>query len=158
MRTLVLGLGNPILGDDGVGLAVAEAVQEKLISGAAAADSAVEVDTECNGGLQLMERLIGYDRAIIVDAIVTGSEQPGTVQRLVAGDLPTLHSGSAHDVTLPVALRLATRMGLKVPEDIAIIAIEAVNVFDFDEHLTPAVAAAVPVAAEAVLACLKEAT
>ena len=78
--------------------------------------------------------------------------------RLAVDDLPTQHSSSAHDATLAIALQLALAMGLKVPAKITIIAVEAGYVLDFDEHLTPAVAAAVPVAAEAVLDCLKEAT
>jgi len=163
MRTLIVGLGNPILGDDGIGIVVAEAVQQRLLCGAVAAssgvdDAGVEVDTECVGGLRLMERLIGYDRAIIIDAICTGSHAPGSVLRLAVDDLPTQHSSSAHDATLATALQLALAMGLKVPAKITIIAVEAGYVLDFDEHLTPAVAAAVPVAAEAVLDCLKEAT
>ena len=150
MRTLILGLGNPILGDDSVGLQVAEAVRQQL-----PANPDIETDTDYWGGLQLMERLVGYDRAIIIDAIVTGSNAPGTMLRLGPNDLPTQHSASAHDVNLPTALQLAATMGLHVPEHITIIAIEAENTLDFDEHLTPAVAAAVPAAIQAVLDCVK---
>ena len=91
MRTLVLGLGNSILGDDGVGIQVAARAREALVG------SGVEVDEEHRGGLRLMERLVGYDRAVIVDAIVTGRNPPGTVVRLTTDDMPTLHSSSAHD-------------------------------------------------------------
>jgi hydrogenase maturation protease len=150
MRTLILGLGNPILGDDSVGLHVAAAIQNLPLG------PSVEVDTDTWGGLRLMERLVGYDRAVIIDAICTGDDPPGALRRLGPRDLPTQHTASAHDVTLPTALDLAATMGLKMPHDICIIAIEAANVLDFAEEMTPAVAAAVPAAVAAVLACLAE--
>ncbi|MBI5828855.1 MAG: hypothetical protein HZB20_04795 [Chloroflexi bacterium] len=68
MKTLILGLGNPILGDDALGLRVAALVRQRLPPG-----SAIEVDEEYWGGLRLMERLVGYDKAILIDAICTGT-------------------------------------------------------------------------------------
>jgi hydrogenase maturation protease len=146
MRTLVLGLGNPILSDDAVGLHVADAVAQQI-------DPArgVEVDTDYWGGLRLMERLVGYERAYIIDAICSGAHEPGTIMELGVEDVPTQHSGSAHDVNLPTALLLASTMGLPMPHVIKIIGIEAENVLDLGECLSPAVAAAVPKAAKAVL-------
>jgi hydrogenase maturation protease len=149
MKTLVLGLGNPILGDDSVGLKVAGAVCQQLPS-----DSDIEVDTDCRGGLHLMERLVGYDRAIIIDAICTGAHPPGTILRLGPNDMPTQHTASAHDVNLPTALRLAATMQVKVPSDIAIVAIEAERVLDFEEQCTEQVAAAIPEATKVVLKLL----
>jgi hydrogenase maturation protease len=147
VRTLVLGLGNPLLGDDSVGLRVAEAVSRRL-----AGRSTVEVDVEYNGGLRLMERLTGYDRVILVDAVCTGRHPPGSVLRLGPEEVDTRHSASAHDVGLGTALRLGATMGLRMPAELRILAIEAERVFEFDESCTPAVAAAVPRAADAVLA------
>jgi len=151
MKTLILGLGNPILGDDRVGLKVAALVRQCLPP-----DSTIEVDEDYWGGLRLMERLVGYDRAIIVDAICTGAHPPGTVLRLGPDDIAAQHTASAHDVNLPTALRLAAALNLKMPEDIRIIGIEADNVLEFAEQCTPAVAAALPRAVGAVLAELNE--
>ena len=156
MRTLILGLGNPILGDDSIGLRVAEAVQlylaERLPAHPAGdPEQTIEVDVEGNGGLRLMERLVGYDRAIIIDAICTGAHPAGSILQLGPDDLPTQHSASAHDMTLPTGLRLATTMGLKVPAQITIVAVDAEQVLDFDEHLSPAVEAALPAAVATVL-------
>ena len=146
MRTLILGLGNPIRGDDAVGLQVAEALRRDMPPRAD-----IEVDVDYEGGLRLMESLVGYDRAIIIDAICTGSNPPGTILRLGPHDLPTQHSASAHDMNLPTELQLAATMGLHVPQTITIFAIEARSIMDFDDRLTPAVAAAVPLAVAAVL-------
>lgn len=150
MRTLVLGLGNPILGDDGVGLQVAAMVRARLPKG-----SHVEVDVDYWGGLRLMERLVGYDRAIIVDAICVDDHPVGSILQLLPDDMPTQRSASAHDVNLPTALNLAARLGLRVPHDITILAIVAHDVLDFREDLSPAVAAAVPVAVDAILDLLE---
>ena len=146
MRTLVLGLGNAILGDDRVGLAVAEAVRHRLPP-----DKGVEVDEEHHGGLRLMERLAGYDRAILVDALCVEGYPPGAVVLLGPDDVPTENSASSHDLSLPAALQLGAELGLHMPE-VAIVAITAGDVSAFSEELSPAVAAAVPQAVEAVLA------
>lgn len=148
MKTLVLGLGNPILRDDGVGIHVVQRLRPLL-----AHDQAVEVDEDFWGGLRLMERMIGFDRAIIIDAICTRRKEPGTLLRLGAGDIPTQRSASAHDVNLPTALQLGRQAGAHLPanEDILLIGIEAQDVQTFDEGLSPAVEQAVPQAVELVL-------
>jgi hydrogenase maturation protease len=152
MKTLILGLGNPIVSDDAVGLRVAEALRARL---AGRAD--VEVSEDYRGGLRLMERMAGYDRAIIIDAIQTGAPA-GTVRRLAAGDVPTQRSASSHDVNLPTALELGRRAGLPLPADadVVLIAVEAADIINFGETLTPAVEAAVPRAVEEALRVLDD--
>ncbi len=147
MKTLILGLGNPILGDDALGLRVAALVRQRLPP-----DSEIEVDEEYWGGLRLMERLVGYDKAILIDAICTGTHAPGTILRLGPDDLPTQHTASSHDVNLPTALQMGREMHLKFSDDIRIIAVEAENVLDFSEQCSPAVTAALPDAVDRVLA------
>ena len=172
--TLILGLGNPILGDDGVGWRVVEEVQKQyalardgIYHNAISSEgwdcfraaalrndigSAVEFDYASLGGLALMERLVGYDRAILVDAIQTADGVPGTIYRLTLDDLPTLNADSAHDASLKAALALGRRLEAILPQDVVIFGIEAVNVLDFNESLSPQVAASVGRAAELVLA------
>lgn len=160
MKTLVIGLGNPIVSDDSVGLRVAAAVKSRLDQVKEPEQAKIVQDVEVGedywGGLRLMERLIGFDRAIIVDAICTDSV-PGTIRRLNLDDIPTQKSNSAHDLTLPVALKLGRETGAVLPrdEDIILIGIEAEDVLTFSEQCTPAVEAAVPRAVEEVLAALK---
>ena len=104
MKTLILGLGNPILGDDGIGWKIASELQqrEKIPS---------DVTIECMsiGGISLMEALIGYDQAIIIDSIVTHQVPVGTVNKSNLQDLPNHTSGhmsSAHDTSLQDALMI----------------------------------------------------
>ena len=68
MRILIIGLGNPIVSDDSVGLRVVEELKPLL-----AHRTDVEVAEDYWGGLRLMERMIGFDRAIVVDAIHSGA-------------------------------------------------------------------------------------
>jgi hydrogenase maturation protease len=145
MRTLVLGLGNPLLGDDAVGLKVAALVRERLdgVGG-------VDVVEEEAGGLRLMERMTGYDRAVLVDAAVTGGV-PGTVRKLSPDDLPTQRTATAHGIDLPRALALGRQLGYAMPSEVCIVAIEAESVLEFRAQMTPAVAAAVEPAIAAVL-------
>lgn len=150
MKTLVLGLGNPLLRDDAVGLLVAEQLRPLL-----ADQTDIEVGVDYWGGLRLMERMVGFDRAIVIDAIRSGAE-PGRMQILSPGELPTQRSASAHDVNLLTALKLGRQAGAVLPADerITLLAIEAVDTTNFGEELTPEVAAAIPQAIETVLKML----
>jgi hydrogenase maturation protease len=151
MKTLIIGLGNPLITDDSVGLRVAEILRERF-----ADRSDVEVDEDYWGGLRLMERMIGYDRAIVVDAICTDAT-PGTIHRLSPTDIPTQKSNSAHDLTLSMALEVGRQADAHLPtdENIKLIGIEAEDILTFCETCTPAVEAAIPKAVEAVLEALE---
>ncbi len=146
-RTLVIGLGNPILRDDSIGLRVLRALGQE-IAGAAG----VELAEDYHGGLRLMERLVGFDRAIVIDAIVTGAA-PGTIHVLGVGERATQRSASAHDVDLPTALAVGRQAGAELPEaeNILLVGIEAEDVLTFGERLTPAVEAAIPQAVRVIL-------
>lgn len=152
-RMLVVGLGNPILGDDGVGWKVAEEVQKQLPP-----DSSVDVDFLSLGGISLMEHLIGYEHAILVDAFAL--EEPiGSILVLKLSDLPNysaFHTTSAHDTSLQNAIELGRCMGAQLPEDIEIVGISTKHIYDFSEELSPPVADAVPQAAQIVLDLLKQ--
>lgn len=150
MKILILGLGNPLVTDDSVGLRVVERLKTLL------ADRAdVEVSEDHWGGLRLMERMIGFDGAIVVDAIQTGAP-PGTIHRLTPDGIPTQRSVSAHDVNLSTALEFGRQAGARLPEnaDIRLVGIEAEDTLTFGERCTPAVQAAIPQAVEAVLVAL----
>lgn len=160
-RTIVVGLGNPILGDDAVGWRVAEELQELRLQGQRLQPLGLEVDVECLalGGLSLMESLIGYERAIIIDALHCGEGSPGRVFYFSLAELPDPsagHTTAVHDTSLQTALRVGRALGASLPEDITVVAIEAGPVFDFGEELSPAVAAAVPQAVQQVLLLLTE--
>jgi hydrogenase maturation protease len=154
VKTIVIGLGNPILGDDGVGWQIASKLQqmEKIPLN-------VTIDCLAIGGFSLMEALIGYDRAILIDAIVTHKDPVGRVRLYKLEDLPNPASGhttSAHDTSLQNALIIGRSLGVHLPSDISIVTVEAEKVYDFSEELTPPVASAVPEAVDKILSLLME--
>ncbi len=149
MKTLVIGLGNPILTDDAAGILTARRVAEAL-----PADADVDVLELSVGGIALMEHMVGYERVILIDALWTPPDQAGQVLVFPAGDLSeTLNARSTHDADLPTALRIGRALGAPLPDaaQIQIVAITANRVLDFCETPTPAVAGAIPTAAAAVL-------
>jgi hydrogenase maturation protease len=153
VKTLVVGLGNPILGDDGVGWKVAQEVESRLQDRAA-----VMVECLSLGGLSLMERLIGYDRAIIVDAF--SSDRPaGTVFCLDLAELPnysSFHTSNPHDTSLQNALAFGRALGAHLPKQVQVVGLAVRRPYDFSEALTPEVGAAVPGAVRAVLNLIDE--
>lgn len=103
-----------------------------------------------------MERIIGYQRVILIDSLNTGQYAQGEVVTFSLDSLTDLlhgHSASAHDLSLKGALALGRSMGADLPhdEDIQVVAIEAAHVYDFTEELTPEIAAAVPKAVAMVM-------
>lgn len=147
-RTLLIGLGNPILGDDGVGWRVVEAVAP-LID-----DPAVDVVYLSLGGLSLMEQLIGYDQVIIVDSIQTQGGAVGDVYQFELDALPnpsTGHSTAVHDTSLQTALEIGRKLIATLPSDIQIVAIETTQVFEFSGELSAEVTAAIPLAVAEVM-------
>ena len=140
------------MSDDSVGLRVAEKLKPLL-----AGRSDVEVSEDYWGGLRLMERMIGFDRAIIIDAMQSGAP-PGTVHCLAPDSISTQRSASAHDVNLPTALEFGRTAGVSLPknEDILLVGIEAEDILTFSERCTPAVEASIPLAVEAVMQAIEE--
>lgn len=155
-RTLIIGLGNPILTDDGVGIQAARALREALPP-----DSGADVRELSVGGLTLMENMIGYERVILIDALMTPGSEPGTIRRLSLDELGhTLNTASSHDMNLPTALSVGRRTGAELPADdaITIIGIEAQEVLSFGETCTEPIAAAIPTVVQMVRELLADGT
>jgi hydrogenase maturation protease len=155
-KILIIGLGNPVLGDDGVGWVVAREVEERI----RAEGSDIEVDYLSLGGLSLMERLIGYEKAVLIDSLTTGKHPQGSVLTFTLEELVDLTSGhttAAHDTSLKTALATGRQLGANLPKDgnIHVVAIESQNVHDIQEGLTPTIAASVPLAVQQVLELLR---
>ena len=150
MRTLVLGLGNPILTDDGVGIRVALSLRDQVES-----RPDVTVAEASVGGLRLMEVVSGYDHVILVDAVQTTGGEPGDIYLLTLDAFcATMHSSCSHDMDMFTALELGKRLGMPMPDRVDIVAIEVDDVITFGEGCTPKVEEAVPLATQQVLKLL----
>jgi hydrogenase maturation protease len=104
---MILGIGNPILGDDGVGLHIASELNGLLDD--------VDTHTTSMIDLNLLDTLSGYDRLFIIDAIQAKGSRIGTVRRLPQGE-GSLHLFSSHGIHLFELLQLGRDLGYRIPE------------------------------------------
>jgi len=139
--TLLLGLGNPVRGDDAVGLRVAEAVQDML---RADPIEGVFVATSTRGGLELIDLLAGHARAVIVDCLDVPGADPGTLRELALDDVKgCARLVGSHDIGVATALEMGRLLGADMPETVEVIGITAADTNCIEERLSPRVAAAV---------------
>lgn len=139
---LIIGVGNPILKDDGVGIHVLKMLEKKY-SGI----PALHFKELSTGGLSLAERFIGYDKVILIDALALENGTPGKVHKLSMDDFhSTIHQYCAHDCNLPTAYNLLEQQlgSESLPQDVIIIGIEAEELDEFGETLSESVKGAIP--------------
>jgi hydrogenase maturation protease len=145
--TIIIGIGNPVLTDDSVGLKIADRLRDRLRGW-----PGVDVTQLCCGGINLMEAMTGYDRAIIIDAMTGGGGKAGTVYEFgPAGLSQSRNTWSGHDASLQVAMALGSTVGLRLPAHVHIWAVEAYDVCTYSEQLTPDVERAVPLVVDNVV-------
>jgi hydrogenase maturation protease len=139
-RTLVLGLGNPILGDDGVGIAIAREIKERWPH-----DQSVDIVEASLAGRFLLDLIDGYQTVIVADAIITDENAPaGSIYRLSVDDLGTVvNPYASHALDLRTTVELGKKLGYEMPETICIYAVEIKENTAFREGLSPEVEAAV---------------
>jgi hydrogenase maturation protease len=129
---LILGLGNEILSDDGIGPRLSRDLSVIIVR------PEIKTTTACCGGLEIMENIRGYKKVIIIDAIKTQDGKPGDVYYFTPEDFrETSNLSSVHDVNFITALRLGDILDLDLPGDLHIIAVEITEDREFSENLTP---------------------
>lgn len=137
MRTLVLGLGNELAGDDAVGVLAARALRDELAGRADVVESAAS-------GLALLDVLAGYERAIVLDAVRTGRRPPGTIVELGLEEVGRVVAPSTHQAGLPELAAVAERLGLGFPVRAVVLAVAVVDPYTLGAPLSEPVAAALP--------------
>jgi len=151
MKTIVLGVGNPILKDDGAGIHVIRQLKKYV------KDPDVTLDEAMTGGMNLLDMIIGYEKAILIDTVKMKGAKTGEVRRFSLRDFSSVHSANPHDVDLLEAIKLAEKLGeTRIPKEIVIVGIsvnESQHVFG--EQLSERMAKAVPKAVETVISELK---
>jgi len=144
MKTLVLGMGNTILTDDGVGIKIAHQLKERKPE--------LEVVETSEAGIALLDFIVGYDRLIIVDSIRTEEGEPGELYKLELGALkPTAHLTSLHGVDVATAFELGQRLGYKMPQRVSIYAVEIKDNTTFGEECTEEVEGRISLIAEQII-------
>jgi len=131
-KIIVIGLGNKVLGDDGIGTHLISDLQRELnLDG-------ISYQTSVNGSMEIIELLNEYQRAFIIDGIRTAEGKPGDIYFMDSNNfLETLHISNPHDMDFLTSLKLAEKLNFKIPEKISIIAVEVMEDKVFNESLTP---------------------
>lgn len=130
-KILVLGIGNEMLMDDGIGPKLVKKLQNFLPV------SSIDYAISLVGGMETIEIMKGYRQAVIIDGIMTGENPPGTVMYMkYPFHRNTLHMSNAHDISFEMSVELARQLGLPFPERISIFAIEIVEDREFGDKLT----------------------
>ena len=128
---LVLGIGNEMLKDDGIGPKLVKKLQNFLPS------ENIDYMTSLLGGMETIEIMKGYDEVVIIDGIITDDGIPGTVYYMTYPlNMKTLHLSNAHDISFDMSVKLAHKLNIPFPEKIRIIAIEILEDREFGEDLT----------------------
>ncbi len=137
MQTIILGLGNPILTDDAVGIKIAQKLKE--------GNPKLEVIETSEAGIALLDLITGYDKLIIIDSIKNKQGKPGELYKLGLEDLkPAKDFLSSHGIGIATAFELGKRLGYKMPKFVSIYAVEIKDNTTFGEKCTKEVEQRIP--------------
>lgn len=139
VKTLIVGVGNPVLSDDGVGIYAARMLLARGLPG-------VSIEELPASGLELLDMVLDHDRVVIVDAIQTEGGSPGDHYIMAEEDFKrSVHGTSPHGFNIATALAMGRQVvPERMPKEIVFVAIEAEDIENFREGLTPKVAASLP--------------
>jgi len=144
MKTLILGVGNPILTDDGVGIKIARKLKE--------IDPELEVTETSEAGLALLDLVAGYDKLVIIDSIKTEKGKPGELYQFGLEALkPTANLSSSHGVDIATAFEIGHRLGYRMPNYVSIYAVEIKDNTTFGEGCSGEVEERIPFIAEQII-------
>ena len=145
-RALLLGIGNPLLTDDGIGIAVARELAKRRLPG-------IDIEEATASGIEVMEMMLDYEKVVVVDAIMMPDREPGEIMRLEEKDFShTVHGSSPHGVNISTAIALGRQTSPeRMPKEIVFIAMQAEDVSTFGERQTEKVARKMPELVDAVV-------
>lgn len=141
MKIIIIGIGNPILGDDGIGIHIARILRKEIDL-----SSDIFIDEAQTGGMNLLDSIRGYDKAILIDAVCLNDLAHGQVSRFDVYDLETVHSCNPHDISLKEAIDLSRKIGDDMlPHTITIIGVNLKQIpTEFSESISPDIQKVIP--------------
>ncbi len=132
-KALIMGLGNEILTDDGIGIKLVRDLEKRVHK------SSFDFKNASCGGLEIIEMMEGYKSMIMIDAIKTSGGIPGKIYHFTPSHFrQSMHVSNFHDISFITALKFGRESGLKLPDQINIIAIEIVEAMTFSDRLSSA--------------------
>ena len=142
--TRIIGLGNPLLGDDGVGIFVARDVLQHLLSHQLD-NSQVEVIESDVAGFDLLDLLSGITHAIIVDGHFRSNGHPGAIHYSnTAVELTSARLNAVHEIDLPAVLSLGHQLGYRMASRLSIYVVEVGDIYTFTSEISIPVQQAIP--------------
>jgi hydrogenase maturation protease len=145
MREIILGVGNPLLRDDSVGLRVVHEISAQL------GDPTLTIEETCSGGLDILNIISDFDKAVIIDAVRTSGGRAGSIFCFGIDEIVLCPIQNAHRMDFISAIRLARQIGITIPQDIQVYAIEVGNLNEIDEHCTNNVEEAIKPCAKLII-------
>ena len=147
-KTIIFGLGNTILTDDGAGIYIVRMLKDMIeLPDKDLGDDKrnITIVEASLGGFNFIDMLTGFDRAVIIDAIHTKSGKAGEFYELDPKALKaSVRLSSLHGIDFATACEMAKQMQVPFPSEIKIFVIEVEDEFTFGETCTEKVKAALP--------------
>jgi len=145
VKTIIVGIGNSLFSDDGVGLLVAQTLKSEYLD-----DQTTVIET-LFGGLDILELITGFEKVIAIDAIKTGENKPGTIYRFDINQVQSPEKAYPHEINFITSLKLYRKLGWALPNEIIVFGIEVQNVDDLNQPCTSKVIAAIPACVEQIM-------
>lgn len=136
MKTIVLGLGNELLSDDGIGIQAVRYLRQAI-------EAKVDIVESPVSGLALLDVLMGYDKAIIIDSILLEGGKPGQIYEINLQDLGRAKAPSGHYAGLPELLKLSESYDIDFPQTVKIFAVEVEDPYTLRESISAKVQEAI---------------
>ena len=156
-KTLLLGMGNTIRGDDGAGILTARALKEQITH------SSIDIRETQEAYICLLDIISDYEKVIIIDSIRTRKKKPGRIHRLTTSETDIKKGRKAsltdssrnrfetgigplsfHQMGLASVVNMAEKLHIDIPEEIVIFAMEIENGKLFTDSLTPEAKSSIP--------------
>lgn len=128
MKRLILGLGNDLLTDDGIGIYIAERLRSAI--------SAADIVCSADSGFGLLDHMLGYDQVILIDSIITGKAEVGAIHHFSSADFSQHVPFSIHSTDIVSILEYTRKCGFSVPDKIEFLAVEIADNQTFGESFS----------------------
>jgi hydrogenase maturation protease len=141
--TIVIGLGNPLMADEGIGVVLIEELTKRAAAGELPSEDIEYYDGGC-GGMYLLHSIAERQKVILIDCCLMGTE-PGTLKRFTPDDVNSVKQMahlSLHEVDILNVIKMAKQIG-QCPDEIVIFGIEPVKI-EPQMHLNETLGAKIP--------------
>jgi hydrogenase maturation protease len=158
MKILVLGLGNDLYGDDGVGIEAVKRLRDDWAAESPPRSASLEISfLECSlSGAALLDVVRGHDALVIIDTIIREDPDTGGIHLLDGADIRDVPGPSPHYISVPQTLALGDQLGLDMPKTVRVVGIEAKSLFRLGEGLSDEMSARMPAILEAARSVIRE--